>query len=319
MAPNYLSFIGFRAIVRDLVIWQGVAIFVELCASSLYQRLACTYNDLRLVAMGNFFLDLRLEGFAVKTILLVALMSTGCVTNPETGRRELLLFPDPYMNALGAQSYQEALAQGKLSNNAKIVDEVRRIGMRIAEASGAKFNWEINVIEDSKTVNAFCLPGGKIAVYTGIIPVAKNNAGLAAVLGHEVGHAVARHGAERMTQGLFAQTGLIAIDQVMANSKYRSEAMAALGIGAQVGIILPFSRKHESEADTMGLKYMARAGFNPEEAVKLWERMARLGGSAPEVLSTHPDPSRRAKALQEQLSEVMAVYSKSQKQEIRDL
>jgi metalloendopeptidase OMA1, mitochondrial len=247
-------------------------------------------------------------------VLGLLLLVARCVTNPDTGRKGLNFVPDSYMNQMGVAAYAEILKTEKLSTDKRLTDVVTAIGKRIATASGRDFRWEVKLIENPKMVNAFCLPGGKIAVYTGIIPVALNNAGLAAVLGHEVAHAIARHGAERMSQGLVAQVGMVAVDQALTDSKYRGPALAALGLGAQVGVLLPFSRQHESEADEMGLKYMAKAGYDPAEAVALWNRMAKVGGKTPEIISTHPDPTRRAQTLESLQAEVLPFYQQSTKQ-----
>jgi predicted Zn-dependent protease len=158
--------------------------------------------------------------------------------------------------------------------------------------------WEFNVIE-SDEANAFCLPGGKVAVYTGILPLAQTEAGLAAVIGHEVAHAVARHAGERMSQALLVNLGLSVADISLQNSQHRPLIMAALGLGANVGVLLPYSRKHEAEADEIGTRYMARAGYDPREAVLLWQRFAKAGGPRPPpFLSTHPAPESRAQELE---------------------
>lgn len=249
-----------------------------------------------------------------KVVLVVLLVLFGCVTNSETGRKQAIVFSDGQMNSMGEQAYQEIKQKEKVSSDRRMKDIIERVGRRIADASGAKFNWEFTYLDAPKTVNAFCLPGGKVAVYSGIISVAKTEAGLAAVLGHEVGHAVARHGAERMTQAASAQAVLMAAEVFSGDSKYKGVVMGVLGIGIQGGFLLPYSRKHESEADYMGLRYMAKAGYDPEEAVGLWERMAKLGGSVPEIISTHPDPAKRAEALRLDMPEAKDLWAKSQKQ-----
>lgn len=155
------------------------------------------------------------------------------------------------------------------------------------------FSWEFNVIDDPKTINAFCMPGGKVVVYTGILAVTKNEDALAVVMGHEIAHALANHGNERMSQGLVAQFGLTSLDIALSQkpSETRNLLMAAAGAGAQVGVLLPFSRKHESEADEIGLYLMTMAGYNPNEAAPFWDRITKSGGGRPpEFLSTHPDP-----------------------------
>jgi len=238
--------------------------------------------------------------------------TVACVTSPETGRTQLSLVSDSQMNDLGQQAYKETLSKAKISRNAALNNEVATIGRRIAQASGVDYEWQFTVIDEPQTINAFCLPGGKVAVYTGIIPVAKNNAALAAVMGHEVAHAVLRHSAERMSQQMVMQMGLAATSLTFADSKYKNTIAGLLGIGAQFGVALPFSRYHESEADRVGLEYMAKAGYDPREAVGLWERMGALGsGRAPELLSTHPDPARRAKDLSRHMGRALALYQSS--------
>jgi predicted Zn-dependent protease len=223
------------------------------------------------------------------------------------------------MNILGAQSYEEVLKKEKISKDPKLNEMVNRIGKRIAKASGADFAWEFKVIDNAETVNAFCLPGGKVAVYTGILPIAKNEAALAAVMGHEVAHATLKHGAERMSQQLATQAGLAAASLSLKNSAQRDLILGGIGLGAQFGVLLPYSRKHETEADIVGLKYLAKAGYDPKESVGLWERMAKTGGKVPEIISTHPDPARRARDLEAEIPKVMALYDKSEKQPSKPL
>lgn len=252
----------------------------------------------------------------------------GCATNPYTERGQLLLVSSDYETQLGTQAYQEVLKDPKvrLSQDPEEVDPVKRVADRIIAAAkrskyaetAQRFDWQVSVIKDDKTQNAFALPGGKIAVYTGIFPVAKNEAGLAAIMGHEVTHALARHGAERMSQGILAQVGLIgtaiALETQRASSETSRAAMAALGLGTQVGVLLPFSRKHESEADYIGLLLAAQAGYDPQEAVRVWERMERAGGGQPpEFLSTHPSHGTRIEQLQELMPEALKFYAQAAK------
>ncbi len=252
----------------------------------------------------------------------------GCATNPYTERGQLLLVSSDYEMQLGAQAYQQVLNDPKLriSQDPKEVDPVKRVADRIIAAAkrskyaetAQRFDWQVSVIKDDKTQNAFALPGGKIAVYTGIFPVAKNEAGLAAIMGHEVTHALARHGAERMSQGILAQVGIIgtaiALETQRASSETSRAAMAAVGLGAQVGVLLPFSRKHESEADYIGLLLAAQAGYDPQEAVRVWERMERAGGGQPpEFLSTHPSHGTRIEQLQGWMPEALKFYAQAAK------
>ena len=245
-----------------------------------------------------------------------AFLIIACATAPVSNRSQFNFIPESQMNAMGVEAYQEILQKDKISTDQNLQGLVTRIGNRIAIASGEKYDWKFIVIDDPKTVNAFCLPGGKVAVYSGILPIAKNEAGLAAIMGHEVAHATAHHGGERMSQGLIVQAGLTAADFAMGDSKSKGLLLAAVGAGAKFGVLLPFSRTHESEADRIGLHYMARAGYDPIEAAELWRRMAKAGGSQPpEFMSTHPSNDSRIYHLTEQADEVHGEYEKSDKQD----
>lgn len=257
-------------------------------------------------------------------LLLVALGLPGCETNPYTGRSQLLMTSVAQEMNLGAQAYQQVKndPKVKLSQDPREIELVKRVANRIIEAAkrskyaemAQQFQWEVTVIKDDKTMNAFALPGGKIAVYTGIFPVAKTEAGLAAVMGHEVVHALARHGAERMSQGQLTGAALqvagAAIGASGTSPLLSQAAMAALGAGAQVGLLLPFSRSHESEADYIGILLAADAGYDPREAVHLWERMEQLssGAGPAEFLSTHPGHSTRIQQLKKWMPEALAIY-----------
>lgn len=242
-----------------------------------------------------------------------AALASGCATVPETGRSQLLLFPDSQMTALGLQAYEEILKKEKVSTDPEANALVRRVGERIAVASGKDYEWRFTVIDAPKTINAFALPGGKVAVYTGILPVTQDEAGLAVVMGHEVAHATARHGAERMSQSTLLQ-GLALGGGVALGGGDPEKSRAiygALGVGAAVGVVLPFSRKQESEADRIGLRYMARAGYDPEAAIPFWERMdaaARGKQRPPEFLSTHPSGETRIRQIREWLPEARAEF-----------
>src|SRR6478609_7301922 len=251
------------------------------------------------------------------------LEATGCATNPYTKRWQLLMVPQSYEANLGAQAYQDVLSDPKvkISQNPSEVAPVQRIAARIIEAAkrskyaeaANEFKWEVSVIKDDKTKNAFALPGGKIAVYTGIFTVAKNEAGLAAIMGHEVVHALARHGAERMSQGLLAQAAVVGASVGAASQGVNPQiAQLAGGALANYGYILPFSRKHESEADYVGLLLAAQAGYDPHEAVHIWERMEAAGGGQPaEFLSTHPSHGTRIKDLEAHMPEAVEIYGKA--------
>lgn len=256
-------------------------------------------------------------------VVAVTSLVMACVTNSE-GRKAYNIVPDSQMESMGVQAYADILSQAKsqkklLPAGSPKSEIVERLGRRIAKASGADFAWEFSLIDEPKTVNAFCLPGGKIAVYTGLFPVAQTEAALAAVMGHEVAHATMRHGAERMSQQLTLM-GLASIaDLSMRNSRHRDVAMAALGLGAQFGVLLPFGRRHETEADAVGLKYAAAGGYDPEAAIGLWERMGASGKSPPEFMSTHPDPANRKVALIHMQEGVRPIYDRSEKQQDRPL
>ncbi len=266
--------------------------------------------------------------FPLGVLLVVAglgmVVITGCETNPYTGRSQLLMTSVSEEMQLGAQAYSQVKNDPKLrqSQDPREIEPVKRIAGRIIEAAkrskyaemAQQFQWEVIVIKNDKTANAFALPGGKMAVYTGIFPMAKTEAGLAAVMGHDVVHALARHGAERMSQGQLTNAGLQVIGAAAGaaggGGMLGQAAMAALGVGAQVGVLLPFSRKHESEADYVGILLAADAGYDPRESVVLWERMGQMsGGGAPsEFMSTHPSHETRITQLKKWMPEAMAIY-----------
>jgi metalloendopeptidase OMA1, mitochondrial len=244
------------------------------------------------------------------------LCSAGKVTNPETGRTTRVALSSDQEEQLGLQSYQEVLSESEVVESGPERDLVVRVAQRLAQATGEARNdyrWQVSLVR-SPQVNAFCLPGGKIVVFTGILPHTQTEAGLAAVMGHEMAHAVARHGSQRLLRTSLAQTLLAGASYSMGNMdpQQRQTIMAALGAGAQYGVILPFSREHETEADQMGLLYMARAGYDPHEAIGFWERMSSAGGSsAPEFASTHPSHGHRIEDLQTFMPRAMAEYEKA--------
>ena len=252
--------------------------------------------------------------FIARPILAIMLsvgLLAGCETTPITGRSQLILLPDSQAAKLGADAYKDILKQNKLSKDPELNRRVREIGRRIAAVSDDPgFEWEFNVIEDD-TPNAFARPGGKVGVNTGLFKVAENDAQLAAVMGHEVAHAIARHSAERMSRQILVQTGLTVAGAASDTAGQYSGLMAQ---AATLGLILPHGRDQESEADHIGLYYMARAGYDPREAVKLWQNFAKEGGERPpEFLSTHPDPGNRIKRLQQLQKEVWPIYQASNK------
>lgn len=262
-------------------------------------------------------------------LLAGAIGLVGCETNPYTGRSQLLMTSVNQEMQMGAQAYNQVKSDPNMrpSQDPREIEPVKRVAARIVEAAkrskyaemAKQFQWEVTVIKDDKTANAFALPGGKMAVYTGIFPMAKTEAGLAAVMGHEVVHALARHGAERMSQGQLANVGLQVVGAAVGlssnNPALGQATMAALGVGAQVGVLLPFSRKHESEADYVGILLAADAGYDPRESIALWERMAQAagGGGPAEFLSTHPSHDTRIDQLKEWMPEAMAIYQKRAK------
>lgn len=252
--------------------------------------------------------------------VLSSLWLCACATTPVTKRTSLNVVPAAQLQSLGEQSFEQMKSEGKILSRGPVHDAVVAIGRQIAEASGVDYDWEFVVFDEPETVNAFCLPGGKVGVYTGILPIAKTTAGLATILGHEVAHATANHAGERMSQAFLVQAGLQVADLSLQDSRYRSLIMASLGIGAQIGVLLPYSRLHEEEADRIGLTYMARAGYDPNEAIGLWQRMAEAGGSrGPSFLSTHPDPAARAKKIATWQSKVLPLYQSSVKHATKPL
>lgn len=251
-------------------------------------------------------------------------LSVQCATVPVTGRKQLLIMPESEMVQMSLTSYQDFLKENKLSEDLEGSRRVKEVGQRIAAAvesylkSQGKgelvqdYRWEFNYVQ-SRELNAWCMPGGKVVVYEGIMPVCQNEDGLAVVMGHEIAHAVARHGNERMSQQLVVQAGSAAAAYALKNKPEQTQALlgAAIGLGANYGVMLPFSRKHELEADRLGLIFMTIAGYRPEEAVAFWERMAAVNaGSKPsEFMSTHPSDERRIAQIQALLPE-MAKYKK---------
>jgi metalloendopeptidase OMA1, mitochondrial len=234
---------------------------------------------------------------------------------PLTGRSQLVDMTREQEAALGLESYQQVLTENQVIESGPEVEAVRSIGARLAKASAdmaSGFEWQFNLLQ-SDQANAFCLPGGKVAVYTGLLPIAANADGLAVVMGHEIAHALARHGAERMAHEKLMQMGQMAAGVALGDMDPGAQraVLGALGAGAQYGILLPFSRNHESEADHIGLLLMARACFNPEESVRLWERMSQASqGQPPEFASTHPSHETRIQQLTAWLPEAEAEKSK---------
>jgi len=261
--------------------------------------------------------------FSLLVVLLVSL--SACSTVPITGRSQLNLIPGSSMMSMSLQQYDQFLKEHKVSSNQEQTAAVKRVGANVQQAveryfasSGlsqhlSDYKWEFNLVED-KQVNAWCMPGGKVVVYTGILPVARGDAGLAVVMGHEIAHAIAEHGNERMSQGLLAQMGGVALSTALSTQTGATQQlwMSVYGVGAQYGAIMPYGRMQESEADHLGLIFMAMAGYDPNEAVTFWERMsAQKGGKAPpEFLSTHPSDATRIENIRRLIPDAMKYYRK---------
>lgn len=236
----------------------------------------------------------------------------GCKSAPMTGRRQLMLIPETQEVAMGQQAFADVLAEQPKGETSRYQEVVERVGRQIAAASGrTDYDWETRVVA-SPEQNAFCLPGGKIVVYEGILPVCQNEAGLAVVMGHEVAHVLARHGGERMSQQAAVNGAKQAAAYVLRNREEVSRElwMKAYGMATTYGVVLPYSRKHESEADHIGVMLMAKAGYDPSEAPKFWTRFAAAADSPkpPEFLSTHPADARRASDLEKLLPEALGEY-----------
>lgn len=261
----------------------------------------------------------------ISVLLISILFFQGCATVPVTGRKQLAMVSNEEIIPMANQQYDQVLKEGKISKDQAQTAMVKSVGVKIQKAveeymaekglsnelSG--FKWEFNLLDDPNTVNAWCMPGGKVAFYTGIMPICKDEAGVAVVMGHEVAHAIANHGRERMSQGLVAEFGLSTISAAMNQNPGATTDlfMQAVGMGTQVGM-LKFSRQHESEADKIGLIFMSIAGYDPNEAPKFWKRMAAMsGGTAPpEWLSTHPSNETRISDLKRDIPEAMKYYKK---------
>lgn len=235
----------------------------------------------------------------------------GCSTVAETNRSQLTLYSEPQMVAMGAQAYADATGEHSLILGTAQAAMVQSVGKRIADASGRTYEWEFKLLDAPDVVNAFALPGGKIAVYSGLLKVAPDADSLAAVVGHEVAHVIAQHGNERMSQSSIAAVGLTASQILLewndASSDTKNVTMGLLGLATDAGVLKPYSRLHESEADEIGLKYLVRAGYDPNAAPALWERMAELSPSGSfNLFATHPDPLDRAERLRELIPSVVA-------------
>lgn len=262
---------------------------------------------------------------SILSLFFISLVAIACSTNAITGRSQLKLVPESQLQTMAVEEYQTFLKSNKVVSNTtnKDAEMVRRVGQRISGAVVSYYaskglsstlegyKWEYNLV-DNKEANAWCMPGGKIVVYTGLLPITQNEAALAVVMGHEVSHAIFQHGNERMSQGLAQQLGGAALSVALSSKPEATQALfnTAYGVGTNVFGILPFSRKHELEADHYGLIWAAMAGYNPQEAINLWERMEKAsnGQKPPEFLSTHPSEGTRIEELKKYMPEALKYY-----------
>ncbi len=265
------------------------------------------------------FDGLRRYATRLPTVLVLSSALCGCATAPETGRTQLLMVGSAEEAQMGLSAFNQVKAQTPISGNRKESERLQRVGKRIARvAKLPNARWEF-VLFESDQPNAFALPGGKVGIYTGILPITQDDAGLATVVAHEIAHASARHGAERMSQGMAVQLGGAVLSGVLGaygvGGASGDLAMQAYGLGTQYGVMLPYSRTQEMEADRIGLLYMARAGFDPREAIDFWQRFAaynsREGGGTPEFMSTHPMDGNRIAQLRKFMPQAVAEYQRA--------
>ncbi|MDP2237233.1 MAG: M48 family metallopeptidase [Bacteroidales bacterium] len=259
------------------------------------------------------------------SLLIVTTLFSGCALNLVTGRKQLNLISESELQLMAVSEYRTFLSDNKvLASGNQDAAMVQRVGTRIANAVTAYYTnqgkseilkgyeWEFKTVE-SKEVNAWCMPGGKVVVYSGLLPVTQNENGLAIVMGHEIAHAIAKHGSERMSQAMVQQLGGVALQVALANKPQETQNLFLMsyGIGSQVGAMLPWSRQQETEADQYGLIFAAMAGYNPQEAIPFWERMSAAGGGGtPEFLSTHPSDETRMRKLRQFMPEAMKYYKR---------
>ena len=262
----------------------------------------------------------RVKTFEKILMIGLGLIMVQCATVPITGRKQLLIMPESEMVQMSLTSYNDFLKENKLSTDATGTKRVKEVGQRIANAveeylksQGMEslikdYQWEFNLVA-SEEVNAWCMPGGKVVVYEGILPICQNDDGLSVVMGHEIAHAIARHGNERMSQQMVVQAGSAAAAYALKDKPEATQTLlgSAIGLGANYGVMRPFSRKHELEADRLGLIFMTIAGYNPEEAIPFWNRMSSVGSGQkpPEFMSTHPSDAHRIEQIKALLPEVM--------------
>jgi predicted Zn-dependent protease len=259
-------------------------------------------------------------------LLVLATVIIACSTVPITGRKQLSLIPASEILSMSYAEYGEFIKASKLSTNSQQTAMIKTVGGRIQKAvesyfqqkglaeSLADYKWEFNLV-DNEEANAWCMPGGKVVFYTGILPITKTDAGVAVVMGHEVAHAIAEHGNERMSQQMLAQLGGMVLSEALSKETEKTKALwsSAYGLGAQFGVLLPFSRTQETESDHLGLIFMAMAGYNLNEAVPFWQRMAASkgdGSSVPEFMSTHPSDDTRIANLKQLVPEAMQYYKR---------
>jgi len=252
----------------------------------------------------------------------VAVLLAACSSVPITGRKQLDLIPNSQLLSMSFQQYDEFLQQHQVAQGSD-AEMIQRVGRNIQHAVERYFaehdaadqlqgyEWEFHLVQDDQA-NAFCMPGGKVVFYTGILPICQDDTGVAVVMGHEVAHAVAEHGGERMSQMMVAQLGGMALETALQNEPEQTQqiAMTAFGLGSQIGVLLPYSRLHESEADHLGLIFMAMAGYDPHAAIDFWQRMEAQssGGAPPEFLSTHPAHETRIQNIRDNMDEAMQYY-----------
>lgn len=262
-----------------------------------------------------------MKKYAIFWLVVLGIGLSQCATVPITGRKQLLIVPESEIVQMSLTSYDDFLKENKLSANAVATRQVKEVGQRIAKAVEsymrsqglqeqiAGYQWEFNLVQ-SKEMNAWCMPGGKVVVYEGILPVCQNDAGLAVVMGHEIAHAVARHGNERMSQQMLLEAGSAAAAYALKDKPETTRALlgTAIGLGSNYGVILPFSRKHELEADRLGLIFMTIAGYDPQEAVGFWTRMAAASAGQqkpPAFMSTHPSDAARIAQIKALIPEAL--------------
>ena len=259
-------------------------------------------------------------------LLFIALLLTGCVLNLVTGRKQLSLINDSELKLMATNEYKTFLSENKVlsSGSSRDAAMVDRVGERIANSitkyydSQEKksvlegYKWEFNTIDDKEVINAWCMPGGKVVVYSGLLPVTQNETALAIVMGHEIAHSIAKHGNERMSQAMVQQLGGMALEVALAQKPQETKNlfMMTYGIGSEVGAMLPWSRQQETEADQYGLIFSAMAGYDPREAIPFWQRMSAAGGAKPpEFLSTHPSDETRLRKIKQFLPEALKYYT----------